>query len=125
MADYVRTVPQEYFTMSYYRSGSDKYHKCDSVGCVIGHCTVLDDIDNIPTINDEINFTEWSENYTGLIAGESEWVWCFDSNWKPIDNTATGAADRIKWLLNHGLPEDWLEQMNGKKPLIYRTNERK
>jgi hypothetical protein len=126
MADYIRTVPQESFNMKVYRDGSKRYHKCNSVGCVIGHCTALDDIDNIPTLwNDEINFHKWSENYTGLIAGKSEWIWCFDAYWIHIDNTPTGAADRIEWLLKHGLPKDWLRQMNGENPLIYRTDESK
>ncbi len=126
MADYIRTVPRKKFNMDFYRKGSEKYHKCNSVGCVIGHCTVLDDIDNIPTFwNDEIDFSQWSKNYTGLKTGETEWNWCFDSLWACVDNTPTGAADRIEWLLNHGLPEDWEEQMKGEKPLIYRTNESK
>jgi hypothetical protein len=126
MADYIRTVPQESFHMSVYRLGSKVYHKCNSVGCVIGHCTVLDDFDNIPTLwDDEINFPEWSENYTGLASGESEWIWCFASLWNQTDNTPTGAADRIEWLLKNGLPEDWYEQLTGKNPLIYRINESK
>jgi hypothetical protein len=126
MADYIRTVPQEKFNMEFYRKGNEKHHKCNSVGCVIGHCTVLDDFDNIPTLwNDEINFTEWSTNYTGIALRESEWIWCFDSLWNQTDNTPTGAAHRIEWLLNHGLPEDWFEQMTGKTPLIYRTDESK
>lgn len=121
MADYIRTVPQENFTISYYRSGSERYHKCDSVGCVIGHCTVLDDIDNIPTFQGgDIRFDEWSKIFTELVPYSGKWKWCFSTYWKQIDNTPTGAAERIEWLLNHGLPEDWYEQMTGETPLIYK-----
>ena len=48
-----------------------------------------------------------------------EWDWCFSSRWADIDNTPTGAALRIEWLLNHGLPKDWRKQMVGEAPLCY------
>jgi hypothetical protein len=121
MADYIRTVPKEKFHMGEYRKGSWKKHQCGSVGCVIGHCTILDKIENISlTIGLGIDFTAWSEKFTGLIAWSSEWDWCFHAVWKHTDNTPTGAADRIEWLLNHGLPEDWYEQIIGENPLIYK-----
>jgi len=44
--------------------------------------------------------------------------------WKFIDNTSKGAAQRIRYFLEYGLPENWKEQMTGKAPLSYlETNE--
>lgn len=125
MADYIATIPQEKFDMTWFREDEYKYtHECNSVGCVIGHCTVLDDWDNIPKEkNGEIDFVEWAEEFTGLDAissfGFTEWLWCFSGSWAGIDNTPIGASKRIMWLIEHGLPEDGFEQMVGKNKLCY------
>jgi len=50
MADHIKTIPQEMFNMEEFRH-IDKCEeiKCNSVGCVIGHCVQLDpDPENIP-----------------------------------------------------------------------------
>jgi len=119
MADYIRTVPQEKFSMDLYRHGREQKHRCGSVGCVIGHCTILGD-EHIPRHdNGNIDFETFSEDFTGLDAGRSAWNWCFSDQWHYTDNTPTGAALRIEWLLNNGLPENWDDQMNGRAPLCY------
>jgi hypothetical protein len=119
MADFIRTIPQEAFDMGAFRKGQKITPECDSVGCVIGHCTVLDpNPDEIPRWHDGgmIEYDEWSLNFTGL---DVEWDWCFNSDWTLADNSPKGAALRIEWLLNHGLPEDWREQMIGEAPPCY------
>lgn len=122
MADHIRTVPQELFNMEFYRSGDCKKPKCGSVGCVIGHCTILDE-NPLPRIaySNEIDFTVWSEMFTGIEDYQDEWNWCFSSGWADYrtDNTPEGAALRIEWLLNHGLPNDWEYQMCGMADLCY------
>lgn len=45
---------------------------------------------------------------------QSCWDWMFGAAWGP-----RGAAARIRHLLDHGLPEDWREQMSGERPLCY------
>jgi hypothetical protein len=124
MADYIRTIPQDKFHMAQYRLINREEQECNSVGCVIGFCTILDNINNIPRINEgEIYFSKWSYQFTDLIPNGDIWQWCFDSDWQRTDNTPTGAAERIEWLLNNGLPEDWREQMRGDKPLIYKQTQ--
>ncbi len=121
MADYIRTIPQERFDMDRYRSNDRQTHECDSIGCVVGYCTILDDVNNIPKYSDgDIDFEKWSENFTGLGWWSGTWHWCFSSYWKQIDNTPTGAAQRIEWLLNNGLPQNWSNQLEGTDPLIYK-----
>ena len=124
MADYIETIPQNDFHMGCYRNGFKKYHKCNSVGCIIGHCTILDEEENLPRRSDgEINFSLWSQRFTGITAGSDEWYYLFGGDWSRTDNTPTGAAKRIRYFVEHGLPEDWLEQMNGVTPLSYMDDE--
>jgi len=124
MADHLKTnVKQENFHMRDYRSFRDTINPvCGSVGCTVGTCTVLDVenvIKNFTDYDGEIEFTAWSEDFTGLLEVEAEWSWCFGSTWSKTDNTPTGAALRIEWLLNNGLPENWKNQMRGKEKLCY------
>ena len=123
MADYIRTVPQKKFDMEIYRVGSHKTAECGSIGCVIGHCTVLDS-EPLPmgawrSDGEGIDFATWSEKFTGLSTTSDEWDWCFSSGWSHFDNTPEGAAKRIEWLINKGLPKDWFKQMGGENPLCY------
>jgi len=122
MADHIRKIPREVFDMELFRIGQDLTIKCDSVGCAIGHCPVLDpNPDTIPRCGDgSIDYTTWSFNFTGL--NVEQWSWCFSGGWTDVDNTPKGAALRIEWLLNHGLPEDSYEQMEGDSPLCYTTS---
>jgi len=119
MADYIETIPQEKFDMDNFRTGEDKGHECNSVGCILGHCTVLDKNPLPTTIFDNINFNAWSFDFTGLDPFSDEWYYLFFGLWTEGDNTPTGAAKRIRHFLENGLPEDWREQMLGRAPLSY------
>lgn len=118
-ADYIKTIPQEFFDMGEYRmDGSRRSHKCNSIGCVIGHTTILDKYENIPRNEDGwIDFGSWADIFYGLTGGQNSW--CFSGIWDDVDNTPIGASKRIQWLLDHGLPQDWKAQMNGESPLCY------
>ena len=126
MADHLKTnVKQKNFHMGRYRGDDDFSNPvCGSVGCTVGNCTVLDTenvMNNFINSDGRIDFTAWSIDFTGLLEVEYEdvWEWCFDCQWIFIDNTPTGAALRIEWLLNHGLPENWKNQMRGREKLCY------
>lgn len=113
MADFIEKVPQEMFDISKYRRSNKSSPICNSIGCVIGHCTELDP-EGVEEFRDEsgdIDFKEWSEHFTGLI-NLKEWRWCFSAYWEDLDNTPTGAAKRIRYLVKYGLPEGW------KKPRV-------
>lgn len=45
--------------------------------------------------------------------------WCFSPRWELADNSPQGAGRRILWLLEHGLPDDWHEQMFAEAELCY------
>jgi len=121
MADYIETVPQDRFDMSRYRYGDTISHECNSVGCIIGHCIILDNLDNedLPRRESKnINFLKWSEKFIGTDE-HSVWVYLFWANWRNTDNTPTGAAKRIRYYIVNGLPENWYDQMLGVAPLSY------
>lgn len=120
MADHIETIPEEKFDVEIYREvNNHDTHECESVGCTIGHCTVLDKWENIPlTLYYDIDYNQWSKQFTG-ITKMSEWEYLFGCDWKDVDNTPTGAAKRIRNFVENGLPEDWDEQMHGTAPLSY------
>lgn len=47
------------------------------------------------------------------------WNWLFAGRWTSSDNTARGAAARIYYALEHGIPEDWHDQIDGYASLCY------
>lgn len=119
MADYIETVPQEKFDMEHFRFGDENAHECNSIGCIIGHCTILD-TNPLPMYSDgDINFGEWSQSFTGISPFTSDWTYLFGYKWIGIDNTPTGAAKRIRHYVENGLPENWRDIMCGYAPLPY------
>ena len=124
MANHLKTnVLPENFHMGKYRGFYDFSNpECGSVGCAVGTCTVLDVenvMNNFTNPDGEIEFLDWSEDFTGLLGGGDEWGWCFASDWSKTDNTPTGAALRIEWLLKYGLPVYWKNQMYDDEKLCY------
>lgn len=119
MADFIKTIPQASFSMEVFRFGKNNTPKCSSIGCVVGHCTVLDKENLTFDENGDIEFLAWSEKFTGLSRSSNEWDWCFSGGWTDNDDTPIGAAKRIEWLINKGLPEDWKEQYHSEKELCY------
>jgi hypothetical protein len=113
MADYIRTISAENFDMYVYREGDHLVQysssECKTVGCVIGHCTILD-VENLPRNGDgsgSILFATWSETFTGLEACSKEWDWCFSYKWSTVDNSPEGAARRIEHMLDKGVPHNF------------------
>ena len=123
MAKHLKNVPRKLFSMELFRHcgiAGDRVPECKSVGCVIGHCVVLDKWEDVyKDSGGEIDYLQWSEKFTGLPSSSSEWDWCFSGRWSSVDNTVDGAIARIIWLLENGLPENWHKQMCGKQPLCY------
>lgn len=127
MADHIEKVPQEMFDMDIFRSGSLNPRECKSVGCVIGHCTILDTEKNIGKFRYSwggINFFEWSKGFTGINdEADDIWQYLFGEIWVFSDNTPAGAAARIRYFVENGLPETWQEEMRGNAPLSYKVKE--
>lgn len=58
----------------------------------------------------------------GLDFASKESLWMFGGGWCTTDNTPAGAAARIEWFLEKGVPENHYSQRNGRHPLCYVTN---
>jgi hypothetical protein len=111
------------------RIGFDMKHFCvDSHGCTLDindyHCgTVACVAGSFPQFGIQIEDfdTDWDdylERVTGLhLEGQNFWI--FHHKWAALDNTPRGAGKRILWLLEHGVPEDWEDQMLGESLLCY------
>lgn len=123
LADYLMAIPADYqnFSMHAYAEDSEGYdlsptevllHDCGTVACALGHAPAA----GIPALPSE----NWYEY--GLRAFEldhEETLWCFGGCWCGVDNSSAGAALRIYWLLDHGLPKNWRAQSAGSEPLCY------
>lgn len=94
---------------------------CGSVGCAVGHGPYAG-IDKMP---EEVwgQYTQRVFGFLGEGLHDYRWYWCFGAEWAPVDNTPYGAATRILWLLEKGLPDRLFEQMYGMHPLCYAQTE--
>lgn len=123
LAAYLRTLPAEYpdFEMDLFTQDGQGYgrhiaHKpaCGTAACAAGHGPWAG-IDPLP------GETWVAYSHRAFAERGSGFSWCFDERWSRIDNSAHGAAARIEWMLEHGIPEDADEQRWGDAPLCYRT----
>ena len=108
LADYLVTVPQSAFDMADYQQKTD----CGTVACAVGHG---------PEAGVQKRDCEsWNQYSDRVFAPQFEsWGWCFSDHWSVADNTPQGAAARIRYMLEHGVPSNWRDQMLGNAPLSY------
>lgn len=133
LADHIETVPKELFTMhTFRRNGDNTLRGCGTVGCILGHAPSL--LTRRFHINPskflyygsrkEINWDMVSELFgvSAYVTGDNRglgnrsglWVYLFAGNWLNSDNTPTGAAARIRWVVKHGgVPHNWHSQSHG------------
>ncbi len=72
---------------------------CGSGGCAVGHGPYA----GIPKREDE-SWNDYVERVFKVEIGKDMFRFLFHSEWKRDDNTPTGAAKRIRYLLDYGLP---------------------
>lgn len=126
LADGLDALPDNYehFGMAYYFSSRGNSRdpstrasvaSCGAVACALGHAPSILGIRG----RKGEDWLEYNARVLGLDSYPA-WVWCFSSDWYCTDNTPQGAAARIRWLLEHGLPKDWRRQVHGLAPLCYK-----
>lgn len=134
LAAYLESMPEEYrgFNMGFWLREAEtkneyrwppvntiftpyeaRYH-CGTVGCAVGHGPMAGIRANPGELWDD-----YSERVFDLEVFGPEWTWCFDADWSSVDNTPQGAAKRIRYLLEHGLPHDARSQRLGYNPVSY------
>ena len=99
------------FTMS----GSYRNEYCKTAGCAVGWAPFF----GIRKKSTE-PFVEYGHRVFNVT--NDEWTWLFANWWSDVDNTKEGAGLRIKHLLEHGLPDNWKDQVFEKAPLSYLNN---
>ncbi len=88
-------------------------HACGTVACAVGHGPAAG-IDPEGTLS-------WSDYVECRLCTDTDvFHWLFAARWQHVDNTPEGAAGRITWYLDKGLPADFLAQVHGEAPLCYR-----
>jgi hypothetical protein len=70
---------------------------CGSVGCVVGHSTLI----GFTKLRNE-NYFEYALRL--FCDKRQDFEWLFGAGWHLVDNTMEGAAKRILYLDNFGLP---------------------
>ena len=108
-------VPDSEFSMKFFRK--DDYwgditeesttHECNTVGCIIGHCSILDTPDNFYKYS---SFLYWSEYFFGIGMDTNYWEFCFSDYWGDDEVTAskTQALLRLQYLIdNKNCPKDF------------------
>lgn len=96
-----------------------QYTKCGTVCCAAGYG---------PTFGIEKYPDESWVNYCARVYGtlpdtnpddDPLFDWLFSFGWQHVDNTPSGASKRILYALQYGVPEDYIAQIEGEKPLSY------
>lgn len=110
LADYLKSLPENYghFNMSVFNDDDGEecgpsYLKnenyCGTAACAIGHAIYVKDLPN-PTQGSD--WFEYSECLFGLPRFRKSWEWCFSTGWVHTDNSPSGAAKRIEYLIEKG-----------------------
>lgn len=101
--------------------GYERFHMasfCGTSACALGHGPDA----GIPRQSDD--WMRYAAESFGLGSTAQHWVlhswqWCFSPDWAKVDNTPHGAAKRILWMLENGVPDDAILQECGKASLCY------
>jgi hypothetical protein len=90
---------------------SEELPDCGTVCCALGHMQFLFDLSEhkefFPRKPGEFEIT-WGtvcEEFCGFKTGSPEYHWLFGMQWQWYDNTAKGAARRIRMMLEKGVPQ--------------------
>ena len=110
LAEYLLTkVPEEKFDMEVYRQEGNTAHICGTAGCALGWAPAIMSPYTFykyktGTKDLDVLFNNISMKYFGIDWYEEVWVYLFSANWVTVDNTPQGAAARILYFLDHGIP---------------------
>lgn len=92
--------------------GPEEVHICGTAGCIVGNAPAL----GFPAMRGE-GWVVYS--FRLFCPASGHWKWLFSGRWRHADNTLKGAVARIRYSLEHGVPDNWDDQMRGIAPLSY------
>lgn len=100
------------FDMRYFCSQGET--DCDTAACAAGHGPYAGMYKNMVE-----SWTGYVERVFNMHGESDAYLWCFASGWVDTDNTPQGAAKRILYMLEHGVPLNYFQQMRGLMALCY------
>lgn len=95
------------FDMSSYSPFNDRYERqlsCGTAGCAVGWAPFAG-IEKLP----HESFADYCDRQLVEKLADG-WNWCFSGYWAHYDNTPLGAAKRIQYFLDNGLPEEFEDE---------------
>jgi hypothetical protein len=107
LAEYLLSLPENYehFDMCVYNDdvATDAFNSagCGTAACALGHAPY------VPGLPSKFicSWATYANEVFDLHINDSAWDWCFNAFWYDEDNTPHGAAKRILYLIEHGMPE--------------------
>ncbi len=87
---------------------ADVENECGTVACALGHGPAA----GILPKREQSWVRYGMINFYGADQDDTIHTFLFGGTWKNLDNTAKGAAKRIYWYLEHGVPQHAYEQMD-------------
>jgi hypothetical protein len=127
LAEYLFTLPNdfEYFDMSQFAAikntnadsfcefkqiirfaDLDKFNSCEICHCALGKAIGA----GFKPIRKDRGWRDYCLRVFDIGFHSPEYSWCFGEEWKKSDNTPQGAAARIMYMLENGIPDDWVNQ---------------
>lgn len=125
LADFLyNNVEPRHFTMATFRDGQhnindyrEKGWKCGTVGCALGWAPFVAGLAPTKELLDShaecgltwTDYAEWLFPALGesSLSDQSAFSYCFGGEWANVDNSPRGAAQRIYYMLEHGVPDGW------------------
>lgn len=122
LAAYLEALPEDYgqFDMGYFNAEVDDYndtidlplsdrkYDCGTVACAVGHGPAA----GIRAYGD-FNWGQYARRVFGTEVGDDNFNYMFGACWERFDNTAKGAAARIRTYVEAGgeVPVGWDENL--------------
>lgn len=91
---------------------------CGTVGRFVGLLSYFIEKETTET------WVNYSKRISVFTCTLSQWDWVFGSYWVKTDNSMEGAIARARYYNEHGLPENWNEQIHGTAPLCYKVEDK-
>lgn len=120
LADYLDTLPVDYehFNMSNYCINSETgfdpievaevIHECGTIACLAGHGPMAGIAPEPTPVPESQGWLSYIKENFGVSEEEDDFL--FSGRWWRVDNTHRGGAARIRYFLEHGIPDDLYTQ---------------
>lgn len=98
---------------------AERHNSCETTACALGWAAILG--------VGKTNYKSWQEyhlnNFAGPVLSRGKkdvcYQWCFSGLWEFVDPTPEGVVARINYMLEHGIPSDYYEQVRGEETYIF------